>query len=264
VTTEGAFFIRPSATGKEEPLYGPGTYELIKFHEDKGLADCAHYLSKCLQAAGLKGFMQRGVAGLVSALRARSDTKTLAEKVDKDKGQRVLDTGVFKPGDMIGYWHQDGKASRYGHSTMYVGGDRITCHTLSRFKEKYNDDHWFLTEDKDWLFTLIHFSTDDPAVGTGAQLVGWWEVTVGPDTSYYCFLSKGVVRSTKTTPKNLQADLSAASAKETGYWFDQGAHAALCWTKAGRVEHWDFGPSLPAQVKGTVDDTFALTAKRLT
>src|ERR1700749_4049589 len=41
-----------------------------------GLADCAHFLSKCLSAGGAK-VNERGVRELVNTLQARADAKTL-------------------------------------------------------------------------------------------------------------------------------------------------------------------------------------------
>src|SRR5207245_2574933 len=101
---EEAVFIRPKNPGETIPDL-PGTWERKLIHGWKGLADCAHYLSKCLQAGGLTTVNERGVRGLVQTLQDRTDTKTLADVVPQAAAQRVIDTDIFKPGDMIGYFN---------------------------------------------------------------------------------------------------------------------------------------------------------------
>ena len=65
--------------------------------------------------------------------------------MDQTAGQRVIDSGIFKPGDMIVYFNIDphgdyGGAKQYAHSGMFAGkrgGDtegKITCHTICRFR----------------------------------------------------------------------------------------------------------------------------------
>src|SRR5215471_15257846 len=111
-----------------------------------GLADCAHFLSRCLTSGGAK-IAERGVRELVQALQDRSDTKTLCERVPQAQAQKVIDTGIFKRGDMIGYYNVSptgdfGGRPGYSHSTMYVGMPDasgvggVTCHTVARFPGK--------------------------------------------------------------------------------------------------------------------------------
>jgi len=173
--SEDIAFIKSNRSGQSIPRL-PGTWDLIQIHGWAGLADCAHYLSKCLQAGGANVSSLR-VAELVAKLQAMSDTITLAEKVSKAQAQRVIDTGWFKPGDMIGYFnispHGDyGRANSYTHSTMFVGkidtggnpdskdSGRITCHSNSRFGHQYWDEEWWLHDT--YTYTLIHFKSDDP------------------------------------------------------------------------------------------------------
>ncbi len=61
-----------------------------------GLADCAHFLSRCLTAGGAK-VDERGVRELVQRLQARIDTKTLCERVTRERAQAVIDTGISSP-----------------------------------------------------------------------------------------------------------------------------------------------------------------------
>jgi hypothetical protein len=67
--------------------------------------------------------------------------KTLVEKVPKSAGQRVIDSGIFRPGDVIGYFNtgDHDEDNEYGHSAMYIGDQQITAHSVSRFQ---NPGHW--------------------------------------------------------------------------------------------------------------------------
>ena len=133
---EKAIFRRGIGSATEEILINPW----------EGIADCAHFLSRCLTAGGL-AVNERGVPSLVNKLQSLQNTKTLGEKVDPVAGQRIVDSGIFKPGDMIGYFNIDPNgdydgARQYAHSGMYAGkinGSKdgaITCHTICRFPGK--------------------------------------------------------------------------------------------------------------------------------
>jgi hypothetical protein len=257
-TKEQAFFYRP--TDGDAPT--PATrdqFELVKFHEDKGLADCAHYLSKCLQAGGLKGFLHPGVPDLVSSLRGLSHTKTLGNLIPGPNAQQVINTGIFQPGDVIAYYlkvpHNANEGTGYSHSTMYVGDNRITCHTLARFREQYNNSFWPLVSKEDalhWRYTLIHFADDDPPSVSGLTglIEGWWEVDAGPEERFYSFQSNGVVRFTPHRPANTKHALAKGAAKESGYWYDLGVSLLIFWIDTGVVERWIFGPDFPDETVG--------------
>ena len=103
-----AFFVS-DGSGNEQAVFQRtvgGVIETKLIQPWEGLADCAHFLSKCLTAGGIT-IRERGVPELVSKLQARSDTKTLAEKIPQERGQLIVDTGIFKQGDMIGYFNVD-------------------------------------------------------------------------------------------------------------------------------------------------------------
>src|SRR5262249_42642876 len=100
---EEAAFIRPNAAGQAIPPL-PGRWEKLTIQGWAGLADCAHHLSRCLRAGGLADVSALAVRKLVAALQARPDTRTLAERVPTAAAQRVIDSGVFRPGDIIGYY----------------------------------------------------------------------------------------------------------------------------------------------------------------
>lgn len=241
---EEAAFIRPSLTGQSIPLLA-GIWEKKTIAPWAGLADCAHFLSKCLNAGGADS-SSLSVTQLVSKLQGRSDTKTLCEKVSTKAAQRVVDSGVFDKGDVIGYFNIDphgdySGARRYTHSTMYVGKvngkGRITCHTKSRFGKEYYDDEWFL-HDGSYKYTLIHMAGDDkpPFPTTAARLESWWTVTNAGRAEYYKFERTGSVRSTVTKPKTKSHPISAAG---SAYWFERGSEVVVIWRNTGTVERWD-------------------------
>lgn len=214
-----------------------------------GLADCAHFLSRCLSAGGVK-VSERGVTELVSTLQNRADTKTLCERVPQDRAQRVIDTGIFKKGDMIGYFNISptgdyGGRLAYAHSTMYVGKiDRagiggVTCHTVARFPPRsWVNDSWWLHAG--YTYTLIHFSTDDPAPSPGrvAALDGWWQLTYAGRTEYYYIFRDGRARYSRTqVPKSAKEPMHATDG--SAYWFMNGAgKITFIWKATGTVEVW--------------------------
>jgi hypothetical protein len=231
----------------------------------EGLADCAHYLSRCLTTGGA-AVNERGVSSLVNTLQGRSDTKTLVEKADKAGGQRIIDTGIFKKGDMFGYFNTSdqgdyGGAKRYTHSTMFTGKldakdvGRVTCHTKSRFggKSEHFDEWWLNT---DYAYTLIHFTSDDspPDPTMAARLAGWWKLTYGATTEYYYILKDGRARYTLTAPKS-KNELMQGSATGTAYWFQQLDKVTFIWRKTGTVEVWSrngdgFGSTINGSTTG--------------
>ena len=213
-----------------------------------GLADCAHFLLRCLTAGGAN-VNERGVAGLFQTLQARADTKTLCEKVPKDQGQKVIDTGIFKKGDMFGYFNISptgdfGGRRAYSHSTMYVGKlDKlgvggVTCHTVARFPPKsWVTDSWWLHDG--YTYTLIHFSSDDSTADMrkAAELEGWWKVEYAGRTEYYQIFKDGRARYTKKAPKSARE--SMLTVEGTAYWFMDGVgKTTFIWRATGTVELW--------------------------
>ena len=111
---------------------------------------------------------------LAEAMIKSPNTKALALKTTQKEGQKVIDSGIFKPGDLVAYYTE--KKGRYTHSAMFVGKQTsqkddpggITCHSLCRFEgltKAWNgadDDVWFLHGGLS--YTLIHFSEDDPKI----------------------------------------------------------------------------------------------------
>jgi hypothetical protein len=226
-----------------------GTTEEILINSWDGIADCAHFLSRCISAGGVK-MNERGVPSLVNTLQSLPNTKTLCEKVVKEAGQRVIDSGVFKPGDMVGYFNIDPAgdyegAKQYSHSTMYagkIGGKTdggITCHTICRFPGRsWVEDSWWLKPPGHYTYTLIHFSDDDPTPDPvkAAALPGWWQLDYAGRTEYYLMRS-GSVTYTKKAPTKGQTTVHLPEG--TAYWFmAPNGEITFTWRKSGTVEVW--------------------------
>jgi hypothetical protein len=226
-----------------------GTTEEILINSWDGIADCAHFLSRCISAGGVK-MNERGVPSLVNTLQSLPNTKTLCEKVVKEAGQRVVDSGVFKPGDMVGYFNIDPAgdyegAKQYSHSAMYagkIGGKTdggITCHTICRFPGRsWVEDSWWLKPPGHYTYTLIHFSDDDPTPDPvkAAALPGWWQLDYAGRTEYYLMRS-GSVTYTKKAPTKGQTTVHLPEG--TAYWFmAPNGEITFTWRKSGTVEVW--------------------------
>jgi hypothetical protein len=226
-----------------------GTTEEILINSWDGIADCAHFLSRCISAGGVK-MNERGVPSLVNTLQSLPNTKTLCEKVVKEAGQRVVESGVFKPGDMVGYFNIDPAgdyegAKQYSHSAMYagkIGGKTdggITCHTICRFPGRsWVEDSWWLKPPGHYTYTLIHFSDDDPTPDPvkAAALPGWWQLDYAGRTEYYLMRS-GSVTYTKKAPTKGQTTVHLPEG--TAYWFmAPNGEITFTWRKSGTVEVW--------------------------
>jgi hypothetical protein len=218
-----------------------------------GLADCAHFVSKCLQKGGINIF-DLGVPSLVAKLQARADTKTLAEKVPRAAGQKVVDSGLLKPGDLIGYFNVSpdgdyGGAKEYSHSTIFHGklnssdDGRVSCHTISRSGTGSSSnpavtDAWWLHDG--YTYTFIHFSSDDTPISPATRpiLEGWWQVDWGGKTYYYAIAGQGHTRYTFSRPTSGKTQLSSAAAVNSAYFFQDTNKLIFVWRKTGTVERW--------------------------
>ena len=241
-----------NGTGGEKAVFRrtvAGKVEDKLIHEWAGLADCAHYLSRCMTAGGVK-IEKRGVRSLISALQARRDTKTLGEKVTRKQGQVIVNSGVLKEGDIIGYFQVNsdsggdyGGARRYTHSTMYTGkldstdDGRVTCHTKSRFKGKGWFDKWWL-HDGQYAYTFIHFSSDDTPSPLAASLEGYWEVKIGGGTAWFHVERWGTAHWLKRRPTSKNETLTAAAWTDKAYWFKTGGLITILWRNTGLMFVW--------------------------
>ena len=237
-----------------------------------GLADCAHYLSRCLSAGGAS-VDERGVRSLVNTLQERQDTKTLCDRVSKERAQKVIDSGIFKKGDMLGYYNVSpdgdfGGRQSYTHSTMYVGKlDRagvggVTCHTVARFPpHSWVNDSWWLHDG--YTYTLIHFTSDDvkPDVAKLSELNGWWKLEYAAVTEYYYLFKDGRARYFKKAPKSAKDSTNAFAG--AAYWFVDGlGKITFLWSSTGTVEVWTPGADT-LKYKSLINASIPGTAAKL-
>jgi hypothetical protein len=178
-----------------------------------------------------------------------SHTKTLALKTTKAQGQKVIDTGIFKAGDLVAYYMKS--KGRYDHTAMFVGKQLgsstdpggITCHTVCRFQglsaawNGATDDNWFLHAEEGRSYTLVHFSDDDPPISpaTLKWLPGWWKV----GREFYFVLENGHAYSTLHKPTKTTQKLFHS--ESVGYYFQGTSHLILIWRKPHglvQVERW--------------------------
>lgn len=231
-----------------------GVVEEILINPWEGIADCAHFLSRCLTAGGLK-IGEISVPDMIAKLKDRHlhPTKVLCEQVPTEAGQRVIDSGIFKPGDMIGYFNIDphgdyGGKKQYTHSTMYVGkiGGKtdggVACHTICRYPGRTQagvEDSWWLYPPKKKVYTLIHVASDDPPpnAARAQALVGWWRLDYAGKTEYYLVQKDGTAQYTLKAPHKGQTQATAPAG--SAYWFmDPGGAITFIWRKTGTVEVW--------------------------
>jgi len=266
--TEELAFIKADAAGFSIPKLA-GKWQIKSVQGWAGLADCAHFLSKSLQAGGAKIFSVR-VKELVAKLQALSSTITLAERVPQTNAQSIIDTGIFKPGDMIGYFNVDpsggdyGRTNSYTHSTMFVGkldskgnadakdAGRVTCHTMSRFGHSYLGDEWWLHNN--YSYTLIHFTADDPLRSTDTEnmLQGWWRIDVAGRKEYHLYAAGGSAQFTKYEPKSAKDPIK--SPQDNGCWWEPVSKSIITiYRKTGIVVQWSVADPKNRQHDVTVD-----------
>jgi hypothetical protein len=220
------------------------------------LEDCAHFLSQCLKAGGLRIKEQWSVPMLVNALVAGEDSgprpiaKTLCEKVKPEAAQRIIDAGLLNIGDMIGYFRPAAKAgekSEYAHSAMFTGKGsdgvgRVTCHTASRFADLSERDpahflkaKWTL-RDPTYSFTLLHIPrASESTAAIGAGIAGWWSVTQGKQTVFYFVRADGRAVRTSRQPGDARAPAFPGVDSSRGYWFEAHGKITICWRADGSL-----------------------------
>jgi len=233
----------------------------IVFETQDALEDCAHYLSQCVRAGGAAIDTQWGVGLLIQSLRALPDTKTLMERGDIAAGNRLIKAGLFKKGDMIGYFHNTkGKEFGYGHSAMFVGNDGITCHSTCRFKGKGDsfDDDWSLAG-RDFTYTFIHFSSDDnldPALAK--SLKGWWKVEYRGAAAFYYLFENGIAHKLTAPPRSWN---EVPRGGEPAYWFTDNSTIRFAWKNSSDLEEWTINrPSTVTRAK--LNDVVGSAAKQ--
>jgi hypothetical protein len=303
--SERACFIRPNPNGtlifKEKKPAGDlmdwpenppadltGRFDMVPFHEDHGLVDCAHFVSRCLSTGGIK-INHAGVPELVRALRnlPYTITRTLGYKATRERGEQILNTGIVKPGDLIAYWKPIEREHRtdHGHSAIYVGVEtkteeepqsilnqgprkgihRIACHTVSRFGISFFDDPWYLSAGPERLFTIIHFVDPDDAIApaSAALLKSWIAVGHTGRTEFYHFLPDGTCEKAGQAPKSGKPP--HVQANDHGYWFERRTDVFVFWPMLGQVDQFslaDLAFGGDDSMSGTVNEHTAI-GKRL-
>ena len=241
---ERACFVRSNASGqslsvRHVPPELLGKFDIVTFHRDKGLVDCAHYVSRCLTAGGVK-INDASVPSLVAKLQNGAAfsklTKTLGQHVSKEVGDLILNSGVMAFGDLIAYSH--GAHHNYTHSALYAGIDlnqhRITCHTLSRKLRFYNETPWNITVEPDFSFTLIHFDAGEDAIPS--QVADLFKpvfaVSQGGKTEFIRLLGNGRAEH-RSKPPASGAVFGTPDA--AGYWFVRGPNVFVMLPLAKKV-----------------------------
>lgn len=206
------------------------TSNVVMFHGWQGMNDCAHFVSCCLKSGGESSVFSSSVPILESNLRGLKNTKTFGDKIDFQRGARILATGHFRKGDVIIYYAKG--AQNAGHSAIYMGEGLMTCHTRSRLNKPWQIGNGY-------RYRLIHFGDDDAAPMTSLKqaLRGWWEVSYGTAKYYYYYQADGKVAYVKKKPASTQGKI--VSPKQRGYWFGNGAakHTVI-WSDTGSVEQF--------------------------
>jgi len=211
-------------------FFNPSTKEIRKSHEWEGLADCAHFLSKCVSAGGVP-LSTDWVPTIVDTLRRLDSTKTLGAKVVDYRAKEIIDVGVVRKGDVICYFDGLGKelGGGYVHSGIFVDGSNISCHTRARFGEDWN------IHPGRYRHTIIHFADDDREAieSFASRVAGLWEVVWRGETYYYTFDRKGRVSYSSSR---------SGAPEGRGYWFPYPAAGSgglvICWTNSGSVERY--------------------------
>lgn len=189
--SSGKSFVKVNAGTKFEHEFNTAGNSLQREHallpdgsriEWGDLDDCAHYISCCIgeppgnTAGGIPiTYKQLGspptapygitrVSTMVEYLLGNKNFNKKGIKFAKLIGHKTSDDSLIKkldPGDLIAYWNNDKDSKRYKrytHLAMYLGNNKIGCHTYCRF------DDPACTWDKDWdlgrgtyLWTFLHF-----------------------------------------------------------------------------------------------------------
>jgi hypothetical protein len=256
--------------------------------EADDLEDCTHFISRCLFHEGVPIHQTPNANTLIVSLMRASYTKVLAKQVHHEEGQKIIDSGLMKPGDVIGIYRDKtsthhGMKNRYGHSMMYTGSANslnndpaslgigetggITCHSSCRYGGLTqrvmgdSDDMWYIGEEIGETYTLIHFTLDDPPLKAG-PLYGWWKVEQGSAT-WYCFVAlNGAAHAVRIAPRSKHQHPHNAVARAKLLPTDGGV--TFVWWEAGgkiRIERWAIGMAGSPQTSVQLDSGLALATR---
>lgn len=178
--------------------------------------------------------------------------------------ENIINAGVMKPGDVIIYSKENGKAMEHHHSVVYMGKAKIAMHTWANhpnhpdlhgdWKKSATDDHP--------LVTLIHFGRDDQPIASDSDMLGWWRVVWMDQVLYYYFEKSGRVAWTGKAPASLKQPLSLAGGR--GYWFEEAHRITICWTETGSLEVLSVKPpKLDTHLEGMWNNSVPVVADKL-
>lgn len=254
---ERACFIRPNPAGKSLPLPETppellGKFDVVPFHPDKGLVDCAHYVSRCLTAGGVTindPYVPTLVSKLQNGQAFTKTTKTLGQFVSKQIGDIIMGSGVMAFGDLIAY----AKDNNYSHSALYMGVDqdihRISCHTLSRKFRFFQNDSWNITDDPKFQFTLIHFDTGADVIPS--QIVDLFKpvfaIEQGGKTEFVRCLANSKAEHRSKAPASSS---NFGTADAGGYWFVRGPNVWVMLARARKVIRIDLAATIASAIGG--------------
>ena len=228
---EGLYLVKPEAMAKAEWFHRRGDLASDEFqliHPDKGLLDCAHYVSAALGTAGVS-VETNSAPALHHSLYARADTQTFATQVNYEMAARIFESKMLQDGDMI-FYSLNGAIH---HCALILSGEYISCHTRSRHPDKVDDRDWDLGAGT-WTYTLIHFKTDDDpkaTAKTSQAVAGWWVMQYGAKTVYYHFDADGRTYGAEHRPANATA--RAVGTAPRGYWYERDGKILMFWSKTG-------------------------------
>jgi hypothetical protein len=247
------FFLCSFPDGLAEPDSDPEKGGLYPRYA--GLDDCAHFLSECLHAERTDVPVINWAPALVAHLRNRHDTMTLADLVQPDNAQRIISSGVVKPGDAIFFGTRSDNI-KYHHSTLFVndsdGGGLVSCHTWSNHPQLWKENNhynWriYVNSTTHTHITIIHFADHGELDNSASSMPGWWTISSIP--AYYYFFEKSGRVLWFRQPQNIPA----ARPDNIGHWFENWDGIRICWRDTGTFEHFVRGVS----ATGTFDDVIS-------
>jgi len=240
---------------------GPGR-SIVFLQGWAGLGDCAHFLTSCLTAGGVRDLKSDFVPYVNSFLRNLPFTKIVGDELSQDGTRRIIEKRIMKQGDVILYFAVPGPGAELGggyvHSAIFVSPSTISCHTISRWDEPWDAPH----DGVGFRFTLVHFSHDDPPIPEDAILAGWWEMN-WRGTPYFYFFERGRAWYTKSRPTSKG---NPGLRTGTGYYFEPRVASRsdflICWNETGAVEEFAISPNRQS-LTGTWNGSEQITGHRL-
>jgi cell wall-associated NlpC family hydrolase len=225
-----------------------------------GLDDCAHFVGECLRKAGVSVPVNAiDVDTLLAFLRGFPGTQTLAWFVPFENAQRIIRANparslfsgvpsVLRVGDVIAFGND--KKTHHIHSTIYLGNEQITHHTVVNHPSKSNHQrldpatnikqNWeFEAHPKHPRVSIIHFARPGEKPAPWSPMIGWWAATSGTQTFFYSFRPDGHVSWTSIRPA--KSEPGAALPNQTGIWFESTVDLRICWTFTGSFEIYQTG-----------------------